>query len=116
MVGSVRVLHIDDEPDFADLTAAYLERAMDSFSVDTAMRVDEVITDRPQDTYDCIISDYDMPGMNGLEFLERIREDAPKLPFILYTGKGSEEIAARQSPQVSRTISRRNRERPSTRC
>jgi len=94
MVGSVRVLHIDDEPDFADLTAAYLERAMDSFSVDTAMRVDEVITDRPQDTYDCIISDYDMPGMNGLEFLERIREDAPKLPFILYTGKGSEEIAA----------------------
>ncbi|MHC3380456.1 PAS domain S-box protein [Haloarcula sp. H-GB5] len=94
MVGSVRVLHVDDEPDFADLTAAYLERTMDSFSVDTAMRADEVIADRPQDTYDCIISDYDMPGMNGLEFLERIREDAPKFPFILYTGKGSEEIAA----------------------
>ncbi|EMA13014.1 PAS domain S-box protein [Haloarcula marismortui] len=94
MAGSVRVLHVDDEPDFADLTAAYLERTMDSFTVDTAMRADEVIVDRPQDTYDCIISDYDMPGMNGLAFLERIREDAPKLPFILYTGKGSEEIAA----------------------
>ncbi|EMA22098.1 PAS domain S-box protein [Haloarcula marismortui] len=94
MAGSVRVLHVDDEPDFADLTAAYLERTMDSFTVDTAMRADEVIADRPQDTYDCIISDYDMPGMNGLAFLERIREDAPKLPFILYTGKGSEEIAA----------------------
>ncbi|MDQ2071744.1 PAS domain S-box protein [Haloarcula sp. NS06] len=94
MVGSVRVLHVDDEPDFADLTAAYLERTMDSCTVDTAVRADDIITDRPQDTYDCIISDYDMPGMNGLEFLERIREDAPKLPFILYTGKGSEEIAA----------------------
>nr|WP_241244075.1 PAS domain S-box protein [Haloarcula sp. R1-2] len=94
MAGSVRVLHVDDEPDFADLTAAYLERTMDSLTVDTAMRADEVIADRPQDTYDCIISDYDMPGMNGLAFLERIREDAPKLPFILYTGKGSEEIAA----------------------
>jgi PAS domain S-box-containing protein len=94
MVGSVRVLHVDDEPDFADLTAEYLERIMDSFSVDTATRADDIVTDRPQDTYDCIVSDYDMPGMNGLEFLERIREDAPGFPFILYTGKGSEEIAA----------------------
>ena len=94
VVSSVCVLHVDDEPDFADLTAAYLERTRDSFNVDTAMRADEVIPDRPQDTYDCIISDYEMPDMNGLAFLERIREDAPELPFILYTGKGSEEIAA----------------------
>ncbi|MDT3434933.1 PAS domain S-box protein [Haloarcula sp. 1CSR25-25] len=94
MAGSVRVLHVDDEPDFADLTAAYLERATGSFSVDTATRADDVVADRPQDTYDCIVSDYEMPGLNGLEFLEQIREDAPGFPFILYTGKGSEEIAA----------------------
>ncbi|WP_336338176.1 PAS domain S-box protein [Haloarcula brevis] len=94
MAGRVRVLHIDDEPGLAELTAEYLERAMDCASVDTAMRADDVVADRPQDTYDCIVSDYDMPGMNGLELLERIRADAPKFPFILYTGKGSEEIAA----------------------
>lgn len=89
MAGSVRVLHVDDEPDFADLTAEYLERAIDYFSVDTATRADDIVADRPQDTYDCIVSDYEMPGLNGLEFLELIREDAPGLPFILYTGKGS---------------------------
>ncbi|KOX92200.1 hypothetical protein AMS69_12535 [Haloarcula rubripromontorii] len=74
-----------------------------------------VITDHPQDTYDCSISDYETPEMNGLEFRQRGREDALKLPFILYTGKGSEEIAAEAISQVSRTIFGRNRG-PSTRC
>nr|WP_240938393.1 response regulator [Haloarcula rubripromontorii] len=61
-----------------------------------------VITDHPQDTYDCSISDYETPEMNGLEFRQRGREDALKLPFILYTGKGSEEIAAEAiSPGVT---------------
>ena len=44
---------------------------------------------------DCIVSDYDMPGMNGLELLAEIRAEHPGLPFILFTGKGSEEIAAK---------------------
>jgi PAS domain S-box-containing protein len=43
---------------------------------------------------DCVVSDYDMPGQNGIEFLEAVRDDYPDLPFILYTGKGSEEIAS----------------------
>jgi len=94
MAGSVRVLHVDDEPDFADLTAEYLERTMDCVSVDTATRVDAVIERSLQDTYDCIVSDYDMPRTNGLEFLEMVRETSPQFPFILYTGKGSEQIAA----------------------
>ncbi|MFB6353443.1 MAG: PAS domain S-box protein, partial [Halobacteriales archaeon] len=39
-------------------------------------------------------SDYEMPGRNGIEFLETVRETHPELPFILYTGKGSEEVAS----------------------
>ena len=57
-----------------------------------------VITDHPQDTYDCSISDYATPGMNGLDFRQRVREDALQRPFILYTAKGSEEIAAEAIP------------------
>ncbi|MFB6202345.1 MAG: PAS domain S-box protein [Halorhabdus sp.] len=89
----IRVLLVDDQSDFADLTATFLERADDQFTVETASSVDcglERIGDRPPD---CIISDYNMPGMNGLEFLEAIRERDPDLPFILFTGKGSEAIA-----------------------
>jgi PAS domain S-box-containing protein len=41
-----------------------------------------------------VISDYDMPGRNGVEFLEAVRESHPELPFVLFTGKGSEEVAS----------------------
>ncbi|GAB7008119.1 hypothetical protein JCM31271_00620 [Halorubrum trueperi] len=44
--------------------------------------------------FHCIVSDYDMPGQSGLEFLTTLRETHPRLPFILYTGKGSEDVAS----------------------
>jgi len=44
--------------------------------------------------YDAVISDYDMPEMTGIELLEDIREKNSNLPFVLYTGRGTEEVAA----------------------
>lgn len=90
----IRVLHVDDDPSFTDLTVEFLKRENDRFIIETANSADEGlqrITDRPPD---CIVSDYDMPGMNGIEFLEAIRDDHPEVPFILFTGKGSEEVAS----------------------
>lgn len=88
------VLHVDDEPDFADLTATFLEREQEQFTVETAPNASQGL-DRLADTaFDCVISDYDMPGQNGIEFLETVREEYPDLPFILYTGAGSEEVAS----------------------
>lgn len=91
---TVRILHVDDEPDLADLAATFLEREDARFSVDTAVNVTEGLAYLEENEVDCIISDYDMPGQNGIEFLEAVRETHPELPFILYTGKGSEEIAS----------------------
>jgi len=94
MVDEVSVLHVDDDPDLADVTATFLQRTDDRFDVETASRAGPVL-DRPlDDSYDCIVSDYEMPEMDGLEFLKAVRERSPNLPFILYTGRGSEEIAA----------------------
>jgi PAS domain S-box-containing protein len=90
----IHVLHIDDEPDFADLAADMLEREDDRFTVETATSASEGLDRLASNHFDCVVSDYDMPGQNGIEFLETVREEHRDLPFILYTGKGSEEVAS----------------------
>lgn len=90
----IRILHIDDEPDFGDLVKAFLEREYDRFDVVTETCASDGIARLETDSIDCIVSDYDMPEMKGLEFLEQVRGSYPDMPFILFTGKGSEEIAS----------------------
>lgn len=92
--GPIIVLHVDDEPDFADLTSIYLERESDEIEVITADCVEAGLEHLETDAIDCIVSDYDMPHRNGLDLLAIVREEYPELPFILFTGKGSEEIAS----------------------
>jgi len=89
-----QVLHVDDDPAFTELTVDMLERQEDQFTVETAHSASEGLELLAGGGFDCIVSDYDMPGRNGLEFLEVIREQFPDLPFILFTGKGSEEVAS----------------------
>jgi PAS domain S-box-containing protein len=94
-IGSgVHVLHVDDEPLLADTVATFLEREHDQMSVQTATSPTDGLEQLATHDIDCIVSDYDMPDMHGIEFLAAVREDYPELPFILYTGKGSEEIAS----------------------
>ncbi|ESS07426.1 MAG: PAS sensor histidine kinase [uncultured archaeon A07HB70] len=88
----IQVLHVDDDPEFAELTATFLKRNGDRLTVETAASADqalELIDDPP----DCIVSDYNMPGMNGIELLRAVREEYPDLPFLLFTGAGSEAVA-----------------------
>ena len=91
---AIQVLHVDDNPDFADIAATFLEREDDGFVVETATSAAAALDRLAGLDVDCIVSDYDMPDMDGLEFLAAVRDDSPDLPFILFTGKGSEEIAS----------------------
>ena len=90
----VSVLHVDDDPSILDLTSAFLDRELGSVTVTTETSPDDALATLETGSFDCIISDYDMPGATGLELFEEIREEHPLLPFVLYTGKGSEEIAS----------------------
>jgi len=93
-MGPIRVLHVDDDPAFAETAAALLEREDDRFEVETAAGAEEGERLLSASTFDCVVSDYDMPGRNGIEFLEAVRDDDPAIPFILFTGKGSEAVAS----------------------
>lgn len=88
------VLHVDDEPEFADMVSTFLEKFHDGFSVVTAQNADEGLDRLERGEVDCIVSDYQMPGKDGLDLLEAVRAEDDELPFILFTGKGSEEIAS----------------------
>lgn len=89
------MLHVDDDEDFADLVAEMLERRDERFTVTTATDAGNALDRLDEGLPDCVVSDYDMPGTTGIEFLEQVRERWADLPFILYTGKGSEEVASR---------------------
>ncbi|MEA5388629.1 response regulator [Haloarculaceae archaeon H-GB11] len=91
---SIRVLHVDDEPGFAEMAATFLEREQDRFTVDAVTSAGEALDRIDAAAFDCVVSDYDMPEMDGLELLDAVRERYPELPFVLFTGKGSEEIAS----------------------
>ena len=93
-VEPIQVLHVDDEPEFARLVATFLEREDDRFEVATATSPGDGLDWLEAAEVDCVVSDYDMPGTSGIDFLEAVRALDPELPFILFTGKGSEEIAS----------------------
>ncbi|WP_430505975.1 GAF domain-containing protein [Haloparvum sp. PAK95] len=96
MDSSIRVLHVEDDPGFGDLVAEFLEQTDDQLDVTSARNAEEGL-DRLQadpEEFDCVVSDYDMPEQNGIEFLEEVRTAFPELPFVLFTGKGSEEVAS----------------------
>ncbi|MFB6156289.1 MAG: GAF domain-containing protein [Haloferacaceae archaeon] len=91
---AIHVLHVDDDPDFRSLAAELIERADERFEVAGAGDADEGLERLSSDPVDCVVSDYEMPGRDGIEFLRAVREEYPDLPFVLFTGKGSEGVAS----------------------
>jgi PAS domain S-box-containing protein len=90
----IGVLHVDDDPQMGDLTVELLEAEDPRFEVTTVGSVDAALDRLAADAFDCVVSDYEMPVTDGLAFLETVREEYGDLPFILFTGKGSEEVAS----------------------
>ena len=91
---TIRLLHVDDEPGLLKIAKQCLEMS-GSFQVDTASSVEEAEGKMEKEDYDVIISDYQMPGKDGIEFLREVRESGNGVPFVIFTGKGREEVATK---------------------
>jgi DNA-binding NtrC family response regulator len=87
-----KVLLVDDEADFVEALAERLEAR--GFTADTAPTGLTAIVKAEETRYDAIVLDMAMPGMDGIETLERLLELNPDLQVILLTGRATLEQAA----------------------
>jgi PAS domain S-box-containing protein len=88
----IRVLHVDDDAGLLKL-AKHALQTEGSFHVETALSVKEAFEMMREEKFDVIVSDYLMPDKDGLAFLKELRENGENIPFIIFTGKGREEVA-----------------------
>jgi len=86
------ILVVDDDVDHLEITRINLEAADPNLSITSVTSPEDGLELLDKQHYDCIVSDYKMPRMDGIKFARRIRETSG-IPFILYTGQGSEEVA-----------------------
>lgn len=86
-----RILYVDDEPGLLDIGKQFLEQTA-GMVVETSLDALEAMDKLREGSFDAIVSDYQMPRMDGIEFLEAIRASGNDIPFIIFTGKGREDV------------------------
>ena len=89
---TISVLYVDDESGLLDICKLFLEKTKE-FSVTTATSAQAALDLLKTNGIQAVVSDYKMPGMNGIELLKEVRANDKNIPFIMFTGKGREEIA-----------------------
>lgn len=90
---SISVLLIDDEEVLRNLASTYIACTAPDITVNTAESASAALEKIKHLSFDAVVSDYEMPGMNGIELLKAMKSNGNGAPFILFTGRGREEIA-----------------------
>lgn len=94
-VDRIDVLLVDDNEEWATFLAEDIEQREPAMQVTVAGSANEaMLALRERDGVDCVVADYRMPEVDGIQLLDRVRERWPRLPFVLVTAEGSEEVAA----------------------
>ncbi len=90
---SMDILLVDDDQDIIEQSKIFFEKLEDSFNVDISRSAEKGLARLKKFDYDAVISDYKMSPKSGLDFLEEVRDSGIDIPFIIFTGKGKEEVA-----------------------
>ena len=85
------ILFVDDNEEILTLGKLFLEGS-GTMTVDTAASATMAIGKLNRGKYDAILSDYNMPVMNGIEFLQYVRNAYGDIPFIMFTSDDSHYV------------------------
>jgi PAS domain S-box-containing protein len=91
----LKILHVDDDSSLLVTSKLIMEDMDELLEIESVCGVNEAIKKLASGHYDAVISDYEMPEKDGLQFLKELREGKNDIPFILFTGKGREDVAIR---------------------
>ena len=89
---TIRVLHVDDEQSQLKFTKSFVNLSDSTIHMESISTPEAALRRLEEETFDCVVTDYKMSPMDGIELSRRIRESSD-IPLILYTGRGSEEVA-----------------------
>ncbi len=89
----IKVLVVEDDPSTAEMIELTLKYEAPHFSLETVEGGEQCLEHIEENGADCILSDYQMPGMNGMELLKKLRDSGNDVPFIFLTAQGNEKVA-----------------------
>ena len=91
--GALRLLVVDDD-EFDRLAVRRLLKSADLRTVvDEAATPEETLERLASETYDCVLLDYYIPGVDGHALIRAISEAVPDVPVVIFTGRGDEDVA-----------------------
>ncbi len=88
----ISVLLVDDEPAILDVAQIFLERG-GGMKISLSESGPDALEMLGLHPFDIVVSDYEMPGMNGIDLLKEVKSRDPDTPFIIFTGRGREHVA-----------------------
>ena len=91
MQENVKILIVDDEEAVRDSLSGWFTE--DGYAVDTAVDAEEAMAKLQQQPYELVLLDIKLPGMDGMELQQRIKERNPDLPVIMITAYATVETA-----------------------
>jgi CheY-like chemotaxis protein len=87
------VLHVDDDPQVGPLVATFLEREADTASVLTETDGDRALEHLERGEVDCLVTDIEMPGTDGIDLLRALAENDRELPVVVFSSHQRKEVA-----------------------
>jgi CheY-like chemotaxis protein len=90
----IRILHVDDDPDSREQVKFWLTRSSDHIEVTSAESAQEALEELESSAFNCIVCDYDMPQMDGIQLLSSLRKRGEETAFIILSNFCEDDLVA----------------------